>query len=377
MPASIHSSLAWSRALVAVAAVALLGGTGYGGSQDAFEVRLDRRYLERETSQKQLKQQGQAYSAMLSAAGFEKLGCADAGLATLGKLYQRHAKGYEAALSREPGYDPERVRAFLEKIAGTEEPAERDRLAAEFAATYEPIVAAALAAGAVDVPRVRDDLAATFVAPHGSFEVQRGPVAYAVAAEDEEPPPPPEESVTFERGPGYPLSAQSAPHTGGYALANAGTGQIYASESLFVLAGGFRNSSLASVGTSFRVPAGMRRVEVTAAPAVDFFLRVNTLTGVGAAEVALEIKVLDGTRVVARQRRTVARMSVLIAGIDTWRETHPVVAQCSFDRADAGAEATYFVVVEVEALASFDGFAGNMVAVGDTTVRGVRVALSR
>jgi hypothetical protein len=377
MTASVNSPRACSRALVAATVVALLAGPGYGGPDEAFEVHANSQYLGQGTSPKRLKQQAQAYSAMLSAAGVETLECAGDGLATLGKLYERHAKGFEAALSREPGYDPDQVRAFIEKIAGAADPAERDRLAADFAQTYGPIAASALAATAVDAPRVRDDLAIAFVIPHGAFEVQRGPVAYSVAAEDEETPPPPEESATLELRPGYPLSAQSAPRSGGYALANAGTGRIYADESLLVLAGSFRSSSLASVGASFRVPAGMRRVEATVSPAVAFFLRAHTLTGAGAAEVTLEIRVLDGTRVVARQRRTVARTSVLIAGFDTWTETHPIVAQCSFDRADVAADATYFVVVEIAALASFDGFAGNMRAVGDATVDPVRIALAR
>jgi hypothetical protein len=92
---------------------------------------------------------------------------------------------------------------------------------------------------------------------------------------------------------------------GDYTVANRDTGYLYSSHSA-LFAGSFQN--VAQVGSAFYGPSGSRRIRAEAKVDVPgFMVYTPALFGYASAEAILNLRIMDGSRVVAADRRSLGR----------------------------------------------------------------------
>ncbi|KAB7744457.1 hypothetical protein GA707_07465 [Nostocoides sp. F2B08] len=91
----------------------------------------------------------------------------------------------------------------------------------------------------------------------------------------------------------------------GYLRADPGAGRLANSQTIHFIGS---SQSIAQVGSGFQGPSGTRRIRVEATVRVDsYFLFTPALIGYASAETIMNLRVMDGSRVVAHDRRSLGR----------------------------------------------------------------------
>ena len=195
----------------------------------------------------------------------------------------------------------------------------------------------------------------------------------AVAVDDRPPveaAPLPDSSVQNFSGPYTSSGTQGAG-------ARAGTDGNLLIERSVTFAGS--EQTLAHITQDLNVDSGYRRVVVEATVrAFRYHTHADALfAGYSSAEAIINLRVLEGTRVVASDRVSVARSRVFMFGWDTRRRSIPErTLRCEFVRPSAGEVGRYTVVVEFEGWVGAGGLAGADVVM-QGTIRPIRVTTRR
>ena len=239
--------------------------------------------------------------------------------------------------------------------------------------TYKPQLAQLLQVAAIDPQREVERLMtvvnlrdarrvdSSFIAAGGMDESKR-----------EEPPattPPPDvKLVTFTA----PFTSEG--HVGDDVVSQASTGRL-ALANEFHVAGS--SQKLAFITQDLFVERGMRRIRVFARfDPTTFGTFANALLGYSSAEAIVNLRLLDGSTVVASDRLSLSRSVVFAIGSNRIEGARPVTLQFDYTRPAPDDETTYTLVAEIEGWAGTGGLSDAMMY-ANTTVRQFQVYLHR
>ncbi|MCX6367911.1 MAG: hypothetical protein NTX57_14575 [Armatimonadetes bacterium] len=112
---------------------------------------------------------------------------------------------------------------------------------------------------------------------------------------------------------------------------------------------------------SLAVPAGVSRVSVAAnLSAVSWWQGVVIVLGYGNTESIVNLRVMDGSRVVASDRISLKRISIPVAGGSSESGSGPVSLRCEFNRDRPGDISNYTLIAEVENWAGLGSILGTI-----------------
>jgi hypothetical protein len=110
---------------------------------------------------------------------------------------------------------------------------------------------------------------------------------------------------------------------------------------------------------SLAVPAGVNRVSVTAnLTSLNWWQSVVIVLGYGNTETIVNLRVMDGSRVVASDRLSLKRISVPVGGASSASGAGPISLRCEFNRDRPGDISTYTLVAELEIWAGLGSVLG-------------------
>ena len=242
--------------------------------------------------------------------------------------------------------------------------------------SYEPQLAKLLQVAAIDPQREVERLMtvvnmrdarrvdASFIAAGGMDESKR-----------EEPPastPPPDVKMTIFTAP-----FTSEGHVGADVVAQASTGRLAFSNETHVLGS---SQKLAFITQDLFVERGMRRIRVFARfDPTTFGTFAGTVLGYASSEVIVNLRLLDGSTVVASDRLSLSHSIAAVVGVSHTEGARPVTLQFDYTRPAPDDETTYTLVAEVEGWAGGGGtgFLSDALMHVNSTVRQFQVYLHR
>jgi hypothetical protein len=112
---------------------------------------------------------------------------------------------------------------------------------------------------------------------------------------------------------------------------------------------------------SLAVPAGVKRVSVAAnLTSLSWWQSVVIVLGYGNTETIVNLRVMDGSRVVASDRISLKRISIPVAGGSSESGSGPVSLRCEFNRDRPGDISNYTLIAEVEIWAGLGSVLGTI-----------------
>jgi hypothetical protein len=278
-----------------------------------------------------------------------------------------------AEARKKTGFDADAMMKEFSQVASATTVAGAMQRGAAFRAKYEPTMLTLSQGAGLDLQTERDRLF-TFVNP-GNTQVFTGPIGVGGSSEerrDEEPEPPREapdvSTATFVA----PYSSEG--HVGEHANADAATGQLSLVNGL-ALAGS--SQKLAFITQDLPVERGVKRVRVfvTLNP-TSYGTHAFNLSGYSSAEAIVNLRLLEGSRIVASDRLSLSRSVAEFIGASDREGSRSVMLQCEFTRPAPYDETTYTLVAEIEGWAGTGGLGGATVNIS-TTLRQFQVYLHR
>ncbi len=141
---------------------------------------------------------------------------------------------------------------------------------------------------------------------------------------------------------------------GNYTSANRTTGKLYAGD-FAVLAGS--SQAIAQVGSAFYGPYGTRRIRVEAKVTVDRYrVTAPAFLGYASAEALLNLRVMDGSQIVAHDRRSLARAIAVLFWVSELKGGPFTVSMAT--EFYGGGNRQYSAHVDVETWVGGGGFVG-------------------
>jgi hypothetical protein len=274
---------------------------------------------------------------------------------------------------KKTGIDLNSVAKEIRSAAATGDANQTAQAQSKIFNTYEPQLAKLLQVSAINPQREIERLMtvvnlsnarrvdSSFIAAGGSDESKR-----------EQPPattPPPDvKLVTFTA----PFTSEG--HVGNDVLSQASTGRLSVANEIHVAGS---TQKLAFITQDLVVERGMRRVRayVRFEP-TTFGTFANALLGYSSAEAIVNLRLLDGSTVVASDRLSLSRSIAAVIGGSHTEGARPVTLQFDYTRPAPDDETTYTLVAEIEGWAGAGGFSDAMMY-ANATVRQIQVYLHR
>jgi len=249
------------------------------------------------------------------------------------------------------GYDPQTALADYRVISEETDASKRADKQAQFDSTYKPIVATVARNSNVDWDKEGASLASELNVASAASQ----PRSMLVIESPPPPPPPPpptSDNDTVLRQP-WPVRGTSGERS---------TANPQGNLTLFATAAGAGEShQMAFLGAPFSIEPGVTRFRATAlyTPA-EFEVRAFSLFifGYASAEAIVNIRIMEGSRVVASGHTSLTRERAAVIGWAELNDSPRVVVSCDYNRPDPQASSTYTVVTEIEAYAGAGGSAG-------------------
>ena len=241
--------------------------------------------------------------------------------------------------------------------------------------SYQPQLAKLLQVAAIDPQREVERLM-TVVNFRDARRVDASFIAAGSMDESkrEEPPsssPPPDVKMAVFTAP-----FTSEGHVGGDVVAQASTGRLAFSNEIHVLGS---SQKLAFISQDLFVERGMRRIRVFARfDPTTFGTFAGTVLGYSSAEAIVNLRLLDGSTVVASDRLSLSRSVAAVIGCNHTEGARSVTLQFDYTRPAPDDETTYTLVAEVEGWAGGGtGFLSDAMMYVNSTVRQFQVYLHR
>lgn len=274
---------------------------------------------------------------------------------------------------KKTGFDLDTVVKEMRSAASIGDANQTAQAQSKIFSTYKPQLAKLLQVAAIDPQREIERLM-TVVNLRDARRVDSSFIAAGGMGESkrEDPPastPPPDvKLVTFTA----PFTSEG--HVGDDVVAQASTGRLALANEIHVVGS---TQKLAFITQDLFVERGMRRVRafVRFEP-TTFGTFVNALLGYSSAEAIVNLRLLDGSTVVASDRLSLSRSVVTVIGSNRTEGTRPVILQFDYTRPAPDDETTYTLVAEIEGWAGTGGLSDAMMY-ANTTVRQLQVYLHR
>ena len=273
---------------------------------------------------------------------------------------------------KKTGFDADAMMKDFNQVASATNVADARQQAAAFRGKYEPGILTLAQASGLDMQGERDRLF-SFINP-GNARIFPGPIGIGGSSEEkrEEPEPPtaPPDVVTKT----FVAPYTSEGHVGDRATASASTGQMS-----FVNGLAFAGSAqkLAFITQDLPVERGVRRVRVfvTLNP-TSYGTTAFNLSGYSSAEAIVNLRLLEGSRILASDRLSLSRSVAEFIGASDRSGSRSVTLLCEFTRPAPDDETTYTLVAEIEGWAGAGGLGGAAVNIS-TTLRQFQAYLHR
>lgn len=273
---------------------------------------------------------------------------------------------------KQSGINLDSIAKEMRDAANIGDAKERAQTQHKIFSTYEPQLAKLLQVALIDPQREVERLMtvvnlrdarrvdSSFIADGGMDESKR-----------EEPPTTPPSDVKMAI---FTAPFTSEGHVGDDVVSQASTGRLALANAIHVAGSG---QKLAFITQDLFVERGMRRIRVFARfDPTTFGTFANALLGYSSAEAIVNLRLLNGSRVVASDRLSLSRSVAAVIGSNRTEGTRPVTLQFDYTRPAPDDETTYTLVAEVEGWAGAGGLSDAIVYV-NATVRQFQVYLHR
>lgn len=255
----------------------------------------------------------------------------------------------EAAIAS--GYDPQTALADYRQIGEETDPSKRIDQQAAFDAKYRPAIFTVARNANIDLQKERS----TLLTELNLDDVATQPRSMLVIDTDPPtggPPAQPTSDDTILRSPWRITGA-----VGDHATANPmGNLTVFATA-----AGAGLTHQMAFVGAPFWIDPGVTRIHavVTFRPAA-FEVRAFSLFlfGYSSAEAIVNVRIMEGSQVVATEHLSLAREITAVFGWGERNESPLITLNCDYTRPNPQATSAYTVVAEAEAYVGAGGFSG-------------------
>ncbi|KAB7746567.1 hypothetical protein GA707_03530 [Nostocoides sp. F2B08] len=155
----------------------------------------------------------------------------------------------------------------------------------------------------------------------------------------------------------------------GYLTADRNSGRLWSLQSLSFLGS---SQAIAQVGSAFQGPAGTRRIRVEATVLVNHYSAFTpAFFGYASAESIINLRVMDGSRVVALDRRSLARAIAAVFWMTDLRGGPFTIAMATEFWGGGGRQ--YSAHVDVETWVGAGGIGAGAVASGSAVAQEIRV----
>jgi hypothetical protein len=273
----------------------------------------------------------------------------------LGRLKQyadKLAPGIAEA-QKKTGFDSEA--AMKDFRAAVADPAGSEQRLAQFYGAYEPQMQKLAYTAGLNIP-VETARLTTLVNLRDARPITGSLIGVGGMDEGKHEGPPAEPPAPEVTARTYVAPYTSQGHSDDRAAADAATGRMSLWNAL-VLAGS--SQKLAFITQDLPVGRGVRRVRVyvTLDPTV-YGANAFNLGGYSSAEAIVNLRLLEGARVLASDRLSLGRAFAAAIGDSRVGATRPVTLQCEFVRPAPDDEATYTLVAEVEGWTGTGGLGG-------------------
>lgn len=296
-------------------------------------------------------------------------------LAALEKIASAYNPSFQAALEQVGGVDLGAIASSLKSVAGESDPEALAELNKTLTATYAPLLQKALDIAQIDRDTVWKELNGIVPLATGGHFVDTLLLSWGLLFPPEPTPPPPPAANEVHRRAPYDLQSS----TGGdlNSWANKMTGEVWSDQEVWEVGS---SQALAAVGATVMVEPDVRQVRVDATASIvlgRLFIMVTAILGYASAEVILNLKVLDGSRLVASDRLSILHGWTAVAGSPLLDGGGDYNLSCTVDRAGVVGPSTYSVLVEVETWVGVGAVVGQSRAHCWATVQQISLYFSR
>jgi hypothetical protein len=289
---------------------------------------------------------------------------------------QTYAENIQPALAeaqKKSAFDSDAMRTDFQAIAEEQDVGRRAQRQADFKAKYEPQFFDLAKTAGFDLAAQRQQMISVF--DLSNARPKEGKILALEIEDDPQPTPPPAPPP-----PDVTMQVLAAPFTSGGTLGEHSYVAAERGEMSLLSYVNYAGSTqrLAFTSQALTAEAGVRRVRVFATldPVHFNTLAGAFLAGYASSEAIVNLRVMEGSRVVASDRVSLGRAIAAVFGVGGPYGTRSVTLQCEFTRATPDDATTYNLIAEIEGWAGAGAIAEAQVSM-EATLQRFQVYLHR